>query len=248
MIQPYYADSWSTIYHGDCRDILPALTLPRGALILTDPPYHIGYKPKYGRRKTRNGFMAPSSMPEVDGDDAASDFDPAHLLALGVEMILWGANHYAQALPRGQWLIWDKRCQLVPQRAQADCEIAWRSKRAPDRIFYHLWDGMVRASERGQSRIHPTQKPLALMRWCIALAGEQHMPGLIVDPYMGSGTTLRAAKDMGIRSVGIETSEHYCRRAAQRQAQETLWSLFDQLPGDQPGLLDTTIHTSEVEA
>ena len=86
------------------------------------------------------------------------------------------------------------------------------------RVFSFLWNGMMRASDEVLE--HPTQKPVALMRWCI---GQPWTPeGVIVDPYMGSGTTLRAAKDLRRRAIGIEIEERYCEIAAKRLAQETL--------------------------
>src|SRR5581483_2894916 len=112
-------------------------------------------------------------------------------------MCSWGGSKFfgARIIPRnGRWLIWDKRCQIIPPRTQADCELAWCSDYGAARMFYHYWDGMVKQSEQGISREHPTQKPLALMTWCMGFAPDAQ---LVLDPYMGSGTTLRAVKDLG---------------------------------------------------
>ncbi len=156
-------------------------------------------------------------MPSVIGDDV--DFDPSFLF-VGKAQILWGANHYSHRLSHnGRWLIWDKRCQIIPPRNQADCELAWCSDYGAARIFYHIWDGMVKDSERGQQREHPTQKPLAVMSWCMGFYPEAR---IVVDPFMGSGTTLRAAKDLGRKGIGIEIEECYCEIAARRMAQEVL--------------------------
>jgi DNA modification methylase len=224
MLETYYQDEWTKIFHGDCREILPRLEPVD--LLLTDPPYGIDYNTQYGRRRMPDGsWKPPQNMPPVTGDK--DQFDPAFLLNGGRILILWGANHYAHKLPHaGQWLIWDKRCAIVPQRAQSDCEMAWHSRRGPDRILYHLWDGMVKASERGVARQHPTQKPLAVMHWCLSLAPEART---VIDPFMGSGTTLRAAKDMGIKSIGIEIEEEYCRIAVERLRQESLLGLIETL-------------------
>lgn len=86
-----------------------------------------------------------------------------------------------------------------------------------DRVFYHVWSGWTKDSERGIPRQHPTQKPIALMNWCLAFFREIRT---VVDPYMGSGTTLRAAKDLGLACVGIELEEKYCEIAANRLRQE----------------------------
>ncbi len=126
-------------------------------------------------------------------------------------MILWGANHYASRLPdTATWLVWDKR-EGGASDDNADCEIAWSNAGGPARLFSHRWRGMVKASEREERRMHPTQKPIVLMRWCLGFVN-----GLVLDPYMGSGTTLVAAKLEGRKAIGIEIEERYCEIAAKR--------------------------------
>jgi site-specific DNA-methyltransferase (adenine-specific) len=202
-VTPYYQDDWVTIYHGDGREIIPTLGV---RAVVTDPPYGIGYRP--------DGSMPESRIYEpVTGDDAP--FDPAWLLALDVPLILWGANHYASSLPdRKGWLAWRKLCFYV-----ADIEFAWTSHVSTPRFIEHEWRGATRGVEHGD-HFHPTQKPLAVMRWCLAMLDPGSAP--VGDPYMGSGTTLRAAKDLGMCAVGVEVEERYCEIAAQRCAQEVL--------------------------
>ena len=86
-------------------------------------------------------------------------------------------------------------------------------------MFHHLWIGYQRDSETGDKVLHPTQKPVALMSWCISLAGDVQT---ILDPFAGSGTTGRAAKDLGRKAVLIEIEERYCEIAARRMGQEVL--------------------------
>jgi site-specific DNA-methyltransferase (adenine-specific) len=212
-MQPYYQDSAVTIYHGDCREVLPMLD---GVdLILTDPPYGINHPTDYAARGRGNRARTHDFKP-VFGDDA--EFNPTALLSIA-PCVLWGANYYVDKLPTGNWLVWDKRVREgVGVNDQADGELAWTNAVKGVRIFRHMWNGMWRDSERGES-YHPMQKPAALMRWCLSKAGK---PPLIGDPYCGSGPVLRAAKDLGLRAIGIEIEEQYCEIAASRMAQEVL--------------------------
>jgi DNA modification methylase len=207
---PYYQDDAVTIYHADCRDVLP--TLGAVDLVLTDPPYGINYVHGALNGPNASAFNGVA----VVGDD--TPFDPSFLLQYR-RVILWGANHYADKLPpSGGWLVWDKRCNTVVND-QSDCEMAWTNIRRTTRIYYHVWDGFRRGPEKGEPRVHPTQKALGLMRWCLELAPDA---GLILDPFMGSGTTLRAAKDLGRKAIGIEIEERYCEIAAKRMAQTAM--------------------------
>jgi hypothetical protein len=181
-------------------------------LLLTDPPYGIGYVQGGGRGSA--GKSAFCGVPVV-GDEAA--FDPEPFLRFP-DVVLWGANYYSDRLPAGRWFVLDKRCGVTPSRDQADCELAWVSSGQASRVFRHVWDGMIRDSEPGP-RVHPTQKPVALMLWCLA---QFPAARVVLDPFAGSGTTLRAAKDLGRKAIGIEIEERYCEIAARRMAQEVL--------------------------
>jgi len=207
-MKPYYSHAGITIYHGDCREILPHV---KADCVVTDPPYGIGERTDR-LSKGRSVLAWNRDYPPVHGDDAP--FDPTPWLAWPA--ILWGANHYASRLPdSATWLVWDKR-DGNPSNDNADCEMAWSNVGGPARLFSHHWQGMIRASERREPRQHPTQKPVALMRWCLGFVPD----GTILDPFMGSGTTLVAAKLEGRRAIGIEIEERYCEIAAKRLAQE----------------------------
>ena len=128
------------------------------------------------------------------------------------------------------WIIWDKLDGLTTSKREvgfsdnADVEMAWTNLGGPARLLRHRWTGLLQASEIGQPRVHPTQKPVALMAQIIEW---RTLPGdLVLDPYMGSGPVLRAAKDLGRRAIGIEIDERYCEIAARRLAQDVLdlWS------------------------
>ena len=228
MIKPYYDDGKGiVIYHGDCREIMPELC--KVHLLLTDPQYGTGYKVKnnrgqnsglaFGRNNGRDIEREPNWLPLQNSDK--TPFNPAPFLNFP-EVILWGANNYADKLPHSRgWLIWDKLGDKTPTDF-GDAELAWTNSDMPIRIWRQLWRGLVREGEDNVAngpKLHPCQKPIELIRWCI---GFSKTTGPILDPFMGSGTTLRAAKDFGRRAIGIEIEEEYCEIAARRLAQEVL--------------------------
>jgi hypothetical protein len=148
----------------------------------------------------------------------------APLLALGIPAILWGGNHFANQLPASQsWLTWDKRCADY-SNDQADCEMAWTNLGFPARMFRHIWNGMLRGPESRTPRVHPTQKPVALMEWCLGFLPDAKT---ILDPFMGSGTTLVACQRMGRAGTGIELDPDYfdiaCRRVDEVARQPDLF-------------------------
>lgn len=134
--------------------------------------------------------------------------------------VVFGGNYFSFP-PSSCWFIWDKENGASDF---ADCELAWTNKKGAIRIFRHMWNGMLRASERHQ-RCHPTQKPVALMRWII---GQLDWPESILDPFMGSGSSGVAAMMERRRFVGIEKDERYfetaCRRIEDAQRQSLLFS------------------------
>jgi site-specific DNA-methyltransferase (adenine-specific) len=213
-VTPYFQDDAVTIYHGDCREIVP--TLGRFDLLLTDPPYGIG---AYSSGTMGGAGVARQSRFDPTTWDAAAP--PRELLdaliATSAKAVLWGGNYYAGNAAAKGWLVWDK---VTGANTFADCELAWTNLDCAVRKFTLRWQGMIRGGEaRGVPRCHPTQKPLELMTWCIGLAGDVQT---ILDPFAGSGTTGRAAKDLGRKAVLIEREERYCEIAARRMAQGVL--------------------------
>lgn len=206
-MKPYYEESGITIYHGDCREVLPSL--PKVDLVLTDPPYGIdkdGQKPSTGTHGGRKAY-------EFGGWDAERPpkevFDL--LRAVSRDQIIWGGNYFADLLPAtAGWLVWDKGQRIN----QSDGELAWTSfDRALRIALFNRVELML------DGAYYPTQKPVALIKWSISLSvGAQ----TILDPFMGSGTTLRAAKDLGICAIGIDKREQACEIAANRLRQEVL--------------------------
>lgn len=202
-MKPYYRSKGITIYCGDNRDVLPQLRSVQA--IVTDPPYGINFNTDYRRFTAPSGWKPTQyqNRPPVHGD--ASPFDPAPWLKFR-SVILWGANCYSERLSQGRWLVWDKRFSNG-KAFLADAEVAWMKGGHGVYIYAQTWQGAVR-SERVE---HPTQKPVGLMEWCISKT-----QGAILDPFMGSGTTLVAARNLKRKAIGIEIEERYCEIAARR--------------------------------
>lgn len=226
-MKPYYADEYVTLYHGDCREVLPTLDV-RPDLLLSDPPYGSGLSTAFHERfthkagawwKNTNRDTVKRHRP-IAGDDAP--FDPTHLLALAPKIVLWGGNWFGSRLPdSGGWWIWDKRHKVEAVNwPMSEAELAWTNIGASVRTFRHMWFGLLRESEKGQ-HYHPTQKPVALAQWCITKA-KIGPRSTILDPYAGAGWVLVAAKNLGHQAIGIELDEAYCEVAAERLSQSVL--------------------------
>lgn len=205
-MKPYYDHAGITIYHGDCREILP--TLPKVNAVITDPPYGINFDTDYSRFSGVDVSPGNTYRP-VHGDD--NPFDPSPWLNFNA-VVLWGGNLYADRLPRGSWLVWDKRFKNG-KAFLADGEVAWMK----GGYGVYLYECTSQGFLRPEPVQHPTQKPISVMEWCIVKSKAE---GIILDPFMGSGTTLVAAKNLGRKTIGIEIEERYCEIAAKRLAQE----------------------------
>ena len=212
-MKPYYSDDLVTIYHADCRDWFDQPWRDATDVVVTDPPYGMSYR--HGFRK--GGQAMGNDGVTIVGDD--EPFDPSPILALRLPTVLWGANHYASRLPDARgWLVWDKRDGDGPTD-QSDAEMAWTNVLSVVRVYSARWRGALRTGrEQRDGRVHINQKPVALMAWVLGF-----MPsGVVLDPFMGSGSTLVAAKELGRRAIGIEIEERYCEQAALRCSQEVL--------------------------
>ena len=202
-MNPYYETELGKLYHGDCLEIMPHLEPVD--LVLTDPPY--GINENAHRIASRTKLAATIDYGEFDWDkEPASDEQITATRAAGNNAIIWGGNYFKVPPSRG-WLVWDK----LNSGNFADCELAWTNLKMSVRIFRHRWNGMIRESERNQKRVHPTQKPVALMVWCLSFLG-----GTVIDTFIGSGTTAVACERLNRKWIGIEISEKYCEIAAKR--------------------------------
>lgn len=195
-MKPYYDDGQAVIYHGDCREILPEL--PRASLIATDPPYGVG---------------------KAEWDSAVPDLLWLELARASANVVAFtsGVTHLF-AYPQPDWLI----CWARPASVQRN-GLGGFNNWEPILVYGKPKLGvdlLVLSHTGNESWInHPCPKPLKLMTWLIESLSET---GPVVDPFMGSGTTLRAAKDLGRPSIGIDVEERYCEIAAKRLQQEVL--------------------------
>ena len=206
-ITPDYQRDGVTLYLADCLDVLPQLTGIDA--VITDPPYGIAHQCNFASRG-RSNLAQCNDYSDVIGDD--KPFDPSPWLPFP-KVVLWGANHFADKLPPvSGWLIWDK--ERPDTLDQSTAELAWTNCVKGVRRFRHLWNGMMRASEQGES-YHPTQKPAALMCWILRLPWIADS-GTVVDPYMGCGPTALACIRTGRRFVGIEKERKYFEIARDR--------------------------------
>lgn len=243
MAKPYYDHAGITIYHGDCREVLP--TLDRVDHVITDPPYEAEAH-SLQRRVKRNGVFGA----EVDGmdfrkiDEAALSFEP-----LSFELRQFAGKEIARLTKR--WALVFCQCEAaqlwrvtleplnyrrtavwikpdaMPQYSGDRPGMGYESLVCCHAKGRSVWNGGGRVGvfrhnkNSGGKHLHETQKPIELMSELAALFTD--LDDLILDPFMGSGTTLRAAKDLGRRAIGIELEEKYCEIAALRLAQEVLF-------------------------
>lgn len=206
-MKPYYEHNGVTIYHGDCREILPSIT---GGAIVSDPPYGMS---RHGRYQTGTNGDGPKRRSNAFGERIFGDdgpFDPSFMLSRK-EVLLWGFNHFPQYLGKGTALVWIKRYDDGFGSFLSDAEIAWLNSGCG---VYCRRDLTMQGES--SNRVHPAQKPVGLLQWCLGFVRDS----IVVDPFMGSGTTMLAAKNLGRKAIGIEIEERYCEIAATRLAQE----------------------------
>jgi DNA modification methylase len=221
-MKPYYEDGAVTIYHGDALELFSDLSR-EWACLVTDPPYGIAYK--------SNQIGA---LEEIKGDDDTRLRDAVLWMWRGRDgfgfgpAAVFGSWKMPRPLDARGVLTWDKGEGV----GMGDLSLPWRPNTEEIYILGDGWRGhrgsaILRDTSvvswsgdgRGPRRLHPNEKPVPLLRGLIAKAPDHPV---VIDPFCGSGTTLRAAKDLGRRAIGIEIEERYCEIAAQRCAQDVL--------------------------
>ena len=157
---------------------------------------------------SRRAIIKPGVYSPIIGDDSTDTAVASYerLTELGVPVIvMWGGNYYADKLPASRcWLVWDKE----NTGSFADGELAWTNLDATVKILRHQWSGLIKASERGEKRVHPTQKPVALAQWVIETCAPDSKT--VLDLFLGSGWTLAACEQTGRTCYGMEMAPAYC--------------------------------------
>lgn len=197
---PYYEDELTTLYHGSCDELFPRLGFVDA--VVTDPPYGIGESSK--KSSSRVQKAQPTDYGHFDWDKEAPEAWILDMLrSRSKTQIIFGGNYFE--LPATScYLVWDK----LNTGDFADCEIAWTNLKGAIRRLAYRWNGMLQEDmSNKENRLHPTQKPIAVMEWCISFLKDAQ---LVVDPFAGSGSTLIAARRAGIKNIGIEKDERYC--------------------------------------
>jgi site-specific DNA-methyltransferase (adenine-specific) len=201
-----------TLYLGDCLKVMPALG--KVDAILTDPPYGINLNTDNSRFSGGNSASVSrrgNGIGPAGGKRIANDskpFDPSPLLSVAKQHIIWGWNNYPDSLPAGACLVWIKRNDEAFGSFLSDAELAWMSKGHGVYCRRDLSNNAI-----AKERAHPTQKPVALMEWCLGFLPNAET---ILDPFMGSGTTLVACAKLGRKGIGIELDPDYFEIACKR--------------------------------
>ena len=216
--EPYYKDTWCAIYHGDCREILPSIPDKSIDLVLTDPPYGIKRDKGFEGFEGFGGFGPPIARRRYEQDNWDAERINAttikDVLRVSKQAIIFGGNYYADILPQGKhWLAWDK---LNTMPTFGDCELAWTNiPRNSVKKYTVEYNGLI---GKEHDRKHPTQKPVKLFARILA----DYSSNLILDPFLGSGTTAYCAKKLNRYCIGIEIEEKYCEIAAKRCCQSVM--------------------------
>jgi len=213
-MRPYYEEDSITIYHGDCREILP--TLPKVDLVLTDPPYGIALADMHF------GKNSDARRVSITGDEDMLAGGEVLDLVAGIPTIAFSSPSKPWGGAWSQFLVWDKVTGMGGDYRR-EWMRSWELIQVRDLgVLNGDRDGAVlryRLKEQ-ETGIHPTRKPEALLRYLIGKTTK--LRANVLDPFMGSGGTLAAAKNLGRRAIGIEIEERYCEIAAKRLAQGVL--------------------------
>ena len=199
---------------GDCLEVMRGW--PDGCVdaVVTDPPYGIGIA-KHGNIGGDNLALVTDYGTTSWDTERVSKTHISEMLRVSKQQVIFGGNYYADLLPaRSCWLVWDKDNGAANF---ADCELAWTSLKKAVRRMRWRWNGMLQEDMANKEhRVHPTQKPIAVMAWALSFVVPPG--GIVLDPFAGSGSTCVAATREGLRYIGIDISEEYCEITRRRVA------------------------------
>ena len=205
-MKPYYKNELTTIYNGDCLEVLKNMQDNSIELILTDPPYGIG---ESGKKNHSRGSLAESQKYK---DYEWDNFIPSkeHFIEMkrvAKHLIIFGGNYFIEYLDNSPcWIVWDKD---NGKSDFADCELAWTNFTSAVRKYKFKWQGMLQEDMKfKEKRYHPTQKPTEL--FSMILQDYNKDKGLVLDCFAGSFTTSIACEKLGIKNIGIEMQKEYC--------------------------------------
>jgi site-specific DNA-methyltransferase (adenine-specific) len=219
-MKPYYEDDLVTIYHGDCLELLPELDLPAIDLVLTDPPYGVGeLSGGINRNRDKNGYNCYVDTPEFIGSVVVPVIEMCRTFATGVVLTPGIRNMMLYPQPDSLGCFYQPAAIGMAVWGNADSQpILYYGKNPTRKNMGKKLSHVV--TEAPEKNGHPCVKPLGVWKkMMVNCSLEGHT---VLDPFMGSGTTLRAAKDLGRKAVGIEIDEAYCEIAAKRMGQEVL--------------------------
>jgi DNA modification methylase len=201
------------LHLGDCLEVMKSIPDKSVDAVITDPPYGINWDTNYQFDLHNSSAEYAKNMKRKEHKRIAGDdsFDPTPLFKYKT-VVLFGCNYFMDKLPKGSLFVWDKRTK-EGKAFMSEAEVAWSSKLGAVKMFSHCWQGFSRASENSQ-HFHPTQKPVAVMKWLIEK--NTHEGDTILDPFMGSGTTGVACVQTGRNFIGIEIDEGYFKIAEKR--------------------------------
>jgi site-specific DNA-methyltransferase (adenine-specific) len=205
-----------TLVHGDSFEFCKGVADNYYDLLLCDSPYGIGMSKSAGLSQKYSKVELVDKAWDTESPSLAYFKE---LFRVSKHQIVFGANHFIDKIPYPSpcWIVWDKRCGIVPPRTFADAELAWTSFDKPTRIARFLWDGFLKHGDK-VVRIHPTQKPVELYDWILrhyAKEGDK-----ILDPFGGSFSSAIAAHRLGFHMEAIELDEDYYIRGARRFSEE----------------------------
>jgi site-specific DNA-methyltransferase (adenine-specific) len=220
-VNPYYEDDHVTIYHGDCLDLVDDLSFD---VVVTDPPYGMGYKSGWARDLIWNDVYGDAGDGSIESDGGTETRDAFFAsVSLDTPAVVFGRYGIEPPFNPSAVLVWDKGMSA----GMGDLRTRWRPNWE---LIFTRGDGFTGGRDSGvisafpniprvsMGRRHPHAKPTELLSYLI----DKSPPGVILDPFMGAGPTLRAAKNLGRHVIGIELVEKYCEVAAKRMGQEVL--------------------------